>query len=428
MRSEASNQRRVASVMQNRPANTGSALPQAPAPGATIWNMNGTENPSLFLSTRLNTFSTSTLQAAEEMRRWQAVNAARLADRGRTADVEIEVRTASERDDEDLLRVPSDQSNLACAICQDEIALGDRMATLRCQHTFHLNCVDTYCAHEQGEDSINTRQPNCPICRANLEVVCQETYMGTPVTVDQGVPPRPTNLSMATPDQSSGSSSRFATPMQQTTPRDVTYPVWSEEVATAYHTATQLPDGRLSILIDPGAWTNLMGANLARKLAQRALRQGLKPTQEEMPNPLTVSGVGSGSQRCQYKMVCPIAVPHEGSEARLHHFDTPIVEGSGSNLPGLLGLRSLEEQRAVLDMGNRKLYLPGPGEIEVVLPPGSISIPLEKAPSGHLVMPVDAFEKLAKKESGLPERTVQLHSAEADPEVQTAEPVLQSQL
>ena len=37
-----------------------------------------------------------------------------------------------------------------------------------------------------------------------------------------------------------------------------------------YHSTTQLPDGRLSFIVDPGAWTNLMGKNLAHALASRA--------------------------------------------------------------------------------------------------------------------------------------------------------------
>ena len=70
------------------------------------------------------------------------------------------------------------------------------------------------------------------------------------------------------------------------------------------------------------------------------------------------------------------------------------MEGDGSGLPGLLGLRTLEHERAILDTGNHELIFPGPGRVKIELPPGSTRIPLHKAPSGHLVMVVDDYEKV----------------------------------
>ena len=102
------------------------------------------------------------------------------------------------------------------------------------------------------------------------------------------------------------------------------------------------------MIVDIGAWTNLMGANLARQLAQRAIDCGYKPRQTRIERPLSIQGVGSGSQQCRWEMNCPIAVPH-GDRALLHSITAPIVEGTGENLPGLLGLRSLERERAIVD-------------------------------------------------------------------------------
>ena len=173
---------------------------------------------------------------------------------------------------------------------------------------------------------------------------------------------------------------------------------------------TQLPDGRLSIIVDPGAWTNLMGANLARKLAKRALATGHKPRQVPMER-LNVQGVGNGSQQCNFKLQCPIATPHTDGASHLHQISTPIVEGTGADLPGLLGLRSLETDRAILDTGKRQLIYPGPGEVTWNPPPGSVTIPLEKAPSGHLVMPIDEYERCPKHKGGTPETSLNLVAA-----------------
>ena len=122
---------------------------------------------------------------------------------------------------------------------------------------------------------------------------------------------------------------------------------------------------------------------------------------------LNVQGVGNGSQACKFKLACPIAIPHTDGKSHLHRITTPIVEGSGAELPGLLGLRSLETDRAILDTDERVLHFPGPGDVEINLPPGSVSIPLEKAPSGHLVIPIDNYEQVTGSTGGLKEHSLQ---------------------
>ena len=113
-------------------------------------------------------------------------------------------------------------------------------------------------------------------------------------------------------------------------------------------------------------------------------------------------------------MTLPVALPSvDGTSASLHDLVTPIVEGTGEELPGLLGLRTLEQNRAILDVGSRQLIFPGPGKVEYKLPPGSITIPLEKAPSGHLCMVVDAYKAVPKQHGGLsePDSSMALHAA-----------------
>ena len=57
------------------------------------------------------------------------------------------------------------------------------------------------------------------------------------------------------------------------------------------------------------------------------------------------------------------------------------------------------------------MILPGPGDIKYVLLPGSIEIPLEKAPSGHLVMVIDAYDAIRVGASGaLPTQLQEFHA------------------
>ena len=130
-----------------------------------------------------------------------------------------------------------------------------------------------------------------------------------------------------------------------------------------YHTSTQLPDGRLSVVIDPGAWTNLIGSDLARKLVTRALKKGLAPKQTKIKL-FNVAGGGNGTQTCKLGIHTPIAVEHAGDQVFQHTFEAPIVEGpGGQQLPGLLGLRSLERHRCILDCCKRQLHFVSDGDV-----------------------------------------------------------------
>ena len=165
------------------------------------------------------------------------------------------------------------------------------------------------------------------------------------------------------------------------------------------------------MIIDPGASTNLFGANITRALVRKAVAFGHRAEQHRMTQPLNIQGVGHGSQQCRWEMVCPIAVPDEGGSAQVHTINSPMVSGSGEDLPGLLGLRSLEALRAILDTANRTFMFLGPGPIKIELPPGSTVVPLEKAPSGHLVMVIDDYEHVAAKRGGLPNASLALHTS-----------------
>ena len=183
--------------------------------------------------------------------------------------------------------------------------------------------------------------------------------------------------------------------------------------ALQYHAMTRLVDGRLSIIVDPGAWTNLIGVNLAKQIADRGLAAGQRPAQSRMQHPIDVAGVGDGTQRANWMAHLPIAVPNPDGSAVLHGFESPILDqGSGANLPGLLGLRSLRAKRSVLEMtaGREVLTFPGPGGYTINWSPGTIHIPLITAPSGHLVIVCDAYNQLANRSGGIVPRSLTLHA------------------
>ena len=61
------------------------------------------------------------------------------------------------------------------------------------------------------------------------------------------------------------------------------------------------------------------------------------------------------------------------------------------------------------------LIFPGPGDVEITLPPGSVRIPLEKAPSGHLVMVIDEYQNLSSQTGGVQSKVTHLLSRDCRP-------------
>ena len=279
---------------------------------------------------------------------------------------------------------------------------------LRCAHMYHGQCLDMWIAQAVADGT----EATCPQCRgtATDEVRQHLALSHSPeeFAINTPVPATP----LATPQSSF--QSVVSAPLPES-PSEM-FPWWPADVphptdAPTYHSSTQVP-GKCSVIVDSGAWTNLIGEKLARELAKKAISAGMRPSQTRMKQPLSVQGVGNGSQKCEWEMNCPIAVPQIGEEPKKHTFTAPVVQGTGRDLPGLLGLRSLEQQRAILDTGGKTLIFPGPGDVEITLPPGSIRVPLEKAPSGHLVMVIDEYQKLVSQTGGVPSRITHLLSGD----------------
>ena len=125
-----------------------------------------------------------------------------------------------------------------------------------------------------------------------------------------------------------------------------------------------------------------------------------KPEQRRRDRPLSVSGVGNGTQECTHNCTFPIAMKRlDGTHSR-GTFQIPVVKDS--TLPGLLGLQSMRERNAILDMKTLQLHLCGPGDYDLLpaLPPGTESFQCELAPSGHLVLPCTEYAGVDREEAG----------------------------
>jgi len=158
---------------------------------------------------------------------------------------------------------------------------------------------------------------------------------------------------------------------------------------------TSLSNGKVALLVDIGSYGNLAGDRWLASLAKVLSCAGrpLESIQQiERDKALTVSGVGSGSQVCNYNTHIPIAIPTQDGTISAT-LKTPTVPNS--DLPGLLGLQSLRQARTIIDTETNKLYMLGPGDYDMmkIMPPGTTVVQLEESPSGHLMMPCDQYNQ-----------------------------------
>ena len=102
-------------------------------------------------------------------------------------------------------------------------------------------------------------------------------------------------------------------------------------------------------------------------------------------------GVGNGSQTCAYDCMSPIGLTTVDGVSITAQYTAPIIDDS--ELPMLLGLQSLRENRSILDMHNLKLHFCGEAGAKIEPGPGAVTFDLEISPSGHLVLPCSAFKK-----------------------------------
>jgi hypothetical protein len=264
-----------------------------------------------------------------------------------------------------------------CSICLSALVNGDKVCKFECKHLLHEKCRTDFIKYKEDKNTMK-----CPQCRGDTEYFQVFKYESATVISDEE-DSRPINRPSAT-----GSESH-------------TFYPWWENATTREHSylgEPQLTQGNHGLLVDPGAWSNLVGSNWAQNMAKKALKSGHTPTQERMDNPMTVSGVGTGSNKADWRVTIPIALEEDDGNVHVHKFSAPAVDKEGSDLPALLGLRSMLSMRAVLEMteGEEYLTFPGPGGYKIEWSPGTKRHKLRRANAGHLILPCDGFDKVTE--------------------------------
>eukprot|EP00434_Breviolum_minutum_P044271 symbB.v1.2.039526.t1/scaffold6626.1/size16615/2 len=133
------------------------------------------------------------------------------------------------------------------------------------------------------------------------------------------------------------------------------------------------------------------GEQWAHEAVRTASQAGLRPRIQDKASPLEVGGVGKGTQKCFKELLIPTALRSSDGSVNGGTYTAPMIPKSAC--PALLGLKSLMSHRAVLDLAtNRLILMPEGSEVEV--PPGAEVLPLEQAETGHLLLPIDDYNRM----------------------------------
>ena len=124
----------------------------------------------------------------------------------------------------------------------------------------------------------------------------------------------------------------------------MTFPDQTQEriMHPMYHSGTRMEDGEPVILVDPGSVGNLVGDQWAKMMAGACSSHRRKAESHRRERPLSVSGVGHGSQACKFYTSFPIAIP-TATGCITGSYKAPTVPNS--QLPALLGLHTMRQNR-----------------------------------------------------------------------------------
>ena len=334
-----------------------------------------------------------------------------------------------------------DGSVTKCVICMENFAANDPVCRLVCRHVLHEDCLSHYKTSASGA---GIRNPSCPECRGTLEKAKNFKYIhenqfecvsdssneGSPSPKIRTVQTKDPLVTVAVPVKPTQSRepSSLGSSLLMIDPQDNSFmPAWQldetqDNESLCYHGNTSLRDGRQGLLVDPGAWSNLAGESWIQNMAIKATNSGYRVAQGPLERPLRVAGVGKSPDRAEWEVRVPIALVDSEGQGVLHEYHAPVIGGTGKNLPALLGLQSMSRQNAVLEMapGSEYLTLPGAGGYTVHWSPGTIRYKLEKAPSGHLILPCDEFKKVSSHDGGVEEPVMTFFGSHR-PKVKTCE-------
>ncbi len=156
------------------------------------------------------------------------------------------------------------------------------------------------------------------------------------------------------------------------------------------HGATRLLSGEEALLVDTGAVDNVTGGDFIARQRADGAKHGHGTKVQQMERPKRLSGVGDAAKPCTTEACVP-GVLRNGEKIT---YNAPVLPGDPSPIPPLYGLRAMAEENVFIGARPGTLSMvPSGKEGQIVWPKGTQHHKLQKAPSGHWMLPVGSWSK-----------------------------------
>ena len=172
---------------------------------------------------------------------------------------------------------------------------------------------------------------------------------------------------------------------------------------------TRMSHEREGLLVDTGAVDNLTGLEFVVRQSKASKQHGIETSWEELEHPRRMAGVGKQTDICKHKATIN-GVLHNGNPIS---YSAPVIPGEPgeSTVPPLYGLQSLAKDHTYVGSHNGILVMvPAGKDDEIRWPKGTEMIQCERSPSGHWLIDISHWDKIADRNKFKRTRTTHLHS------------------
>ena len=137
-----------------------------------------------------------------------------------------------------------------------------------------------------------------------------------------------------------------------------------------------------AILLDTGAKGNLVGDRWIGRMDTINQGTGLPKSKfVKMPKPITLGGVGKGTQDAHFEAHVPCTISGEDVK-----FKATVLDNS--DIPAILGMKSMQEMNGILDLRTNRLIAPlHHDDVTITAKDSTRVYQLQQAPGGYLMLP-----------------------------------------
>jgi hypothetical protein len=136
------------------------------------------------------------------------------------------------------------------------------------------------------------------------------------------------------------------------------------------------------MLLDTGAYKNIVGDAWVERMDKINKQFGRpKHTTKTLNTKVVLGGVGTGTQESNIEVTVPCEVSGKKTD-----FKATVLKNS--DIPAILGMKTMQDNHGILDLRNKRLIFPKkPSDVKITIAEDTAVYQLEQAPGGYFMLP-----------------------------------------